>query len=68
MSTMSLDITTVRPHRVLRWSRVRQRVAEWRRRARSRHELRTLDYGSLQDIGISGATADFESSKPFWQA
>jgi uncharacterized protein YjiS (DUF1127 family) len=67
MSTLSLNSTTLLPRRVVRWSHVRQCVTQWWRRARSRNELRCLDYSSLRDLGISSATADYEASKPFWQ-
>ncbi len=46
----------------LRWS-----ISEWRRRARSRHELRAMTDLDLLDVGISRASADLEASKPFWQ-
>ena len=68
MSTMSLDITTVRSRRGLRWSQVKQGLAEWQRRARSCNELMSLSDRCLQDIGISRCDAHFEASKPFWMA
>ena len=43
------------------------RVREWRRRSRSRAELRSLDLTS-GDFGISPDTAKWEVSKPFWIA
>ena len=45
---------------------VKQTITEWRRRMRSRHELASLDEISLQDIGMSQSTAEYEASKPFW--
>ena len=66
MSTIHLDLTTVRPVIVLRWNQVKQTITEWRRRMRSRHELASLDEISLQEIGMSQSTAEYEASKPFW--
>jgi uncharacterized protein YjiS (DUF1127 family) len=52
--------------RVLRSIRVKDCLAEWRRRARSRHELSNLDDRTLMDICVSRAAARFEASKAFW--
>ena len=41
--------------------------ATWRRRARERHELATLDARALHDIGLAPSTAQFEANKPFWR-
>jgi uncharacterized protein YjiS (DUF1127 family) len=65
MSTTN-QIMTMHRHRVLRWSNVKRSLGEWRRRARSRNELMNLSDTSLQDIGVSRSTADFEATKPFW--
>jgi uncharacterized protein YjiS (DUF1127 family) len=43
-------------------------LAEWRRRARSRHELAALCDRCLRDIGVTRYDADREMRKPFWQA
>ncbi len=56
-----------RQHHFLAWQSFTDRVREWRRRARSRAELRTLDLTS-GDFGVSRGTADMEASKPFWLA
>ena len=40
---------------------------EWRRRARDRAELATLDNRMLKDIGLTRAEAEFLSNKPFWR-
>jgi len=62
-------IQLVKPERVVsRWTRVKQTVAEWRRRVRSRSELANLNENDLQDSGISRSMAEFEASKPFWMA
>lgn len=39
----------------------------WRRRSRTRAELRQLEYASLVDIGITREQAEQEAAKPFWQ-
>lgn len=74
MSPMSLNVMTIRPRRASRWSQVIQGLAEWQRRERSRHELRSLSDRCLQDIDMSRVaemrryTSDFEACKPFWMA
>ncbi len=68
MSTMSLDITSLRSRGVSRWSQVKHGLAEWRHRARSRRELMNLSDADLRDIGITRCSAAFEASKPFWMA
>ena len=58
-----------KPERVVAcWTRVKQTVAEWRRRVRSRSELANLNESDLKDSGISRSMAEFEASKPFWIA
>jgi len=42
-------------------------LREWRRRARDRAELATLDDRMLKDIGLTRADAEFLSNKPFWR-
>jgi uncharacterized protein YjiS (DUF1127 family) len=49
------------------WQGLTVRVREWRRRSRSRAELRSLDLTS-GDFGIFRDTAQWEASKPFWMA
>jgi uncharacterized protein YjiS (DUF1127 family) len=39
----------------------------WRRRVRSRQELRELDDHLLKDIGLSRADVFYEVAKPFWR-
>lgn len=39
----------------------------WKRRARSRRRLLTLDARALADIGISPLEAEHEGNKPFWK-
>jgi uncharacterized protein YjiS (DUF1127 family) len=46
---------------------VKERLVAWRLRQRERAALFSLSDAELQDIGISRAQADFESSKPFWR-
>ena len=45
-----------------------QIFATWRRRARDRSELATLDGRSIRDLGISASEVQFEVNKPFWRA
>ena len=42
-------------------------LREWRRRARSRAELATLDERMLRDIGVTRAEIWHETNKPFWR-
>lgn len=42
-------------------------IEEWRRRARSRHELAVLCDRCLRDIGVTRYDAYREMSKPFWR-
>jgi uncharacterized protein YjiS (DUF1127 family) len=44
------------------------RLAEWRRRTRSRRELMKVSDRYLNDIGVSRCDAEVEASKPFWVA
>ncbi len=39
----------------------------WRRRARERRELSTLDQRALRDLGLSPSEVNFEANKPFWR-
>jgi len=71
MSTMRLDLTIQSLGRS--WSRVqvsavKRQLTGWRHNIRSRAELESLDDRSLQDIGLTRCTADFEAAKPFWVA
>lgn len=66
MNTMSLKSTIGHPDHISRWSQVKQHLAEWQRRARSRHELVNLSDSLLHDIGLSRCDAMSEASKPFW--
>lgn len=44
------------------------RVAQWRRRMRSRHELIMLGDVELADLSLSRSDARTETNKWFWQA
>ena len=44
------------------------RVAEWRRRTRSRNELMNLGDHVLRDLPFSNAQIRTEASKWFWQS
>jgi uncharacterized protein YjiS (DUF1127 family) len=45
-----------------------QILATWRRRARERRELATLDARGLRDLGLSASDVNFEANKPFWRS
>lgn len=45
-----------------------QRIALWRRRARTRRALAGLNARLLDDIGLAPAQARREAAKWFWQA
>jgi uncharacterized protein YjiS (DUF1127 family) len=47
--------------------RLRATLGDWRRRARGRGELASLDDRALADIGLSRADAEFLANKPFWR-
>lgn len=47
--------------------RLSARVAEWRMRRHSRHDLAMLDAHMLADIGVDPMTANDEAAKPFWR-
>jgi uncharacterized protein YjiS (DUF1127 family) len=78
MSTMGIEITTVRScgvrqtSQVSMWngmkSRMKSRFAEWRRRARSRAELARLDEAGARDLGLSRCDISGEAGKSFWEA
>ena len=44
-----------------------QIFASWRRRARERRELASLDTRTLRDLGLSPGEVQFEANKPFWR-
>lgn len=43
-------------------------LGTWRRRARERRELASLDHRTIRDVGLSPSEVQFEASKPFWRA
>ena len=47
--------------------RVLATLREWRRRARDRAELATLEDRMLKDIGLTRGDAECLSNKPFWR-
>ena len=51
-------------------SRARRRglVRTWLRRARDRRDLARLDPHLIEDVGVSRAWLEAETSKPFWRA
>ncbi|MFI5001521.1 MAG: DUF1127 domain-containing protein [Reyranellales bacterium] len=44
-----------------------QIFSTWRKRARERRELATLDYRTVHDLGLSPSEIQFEANKPFWR-
>jgi uncharacterized protein YjiS (DUF1127 family) len=48
-------------------SRVFATLREWRRRARDRAQLASLDDRMLRDIGLTRGDAEFLSNKAFWR-
>ncbi len=44
-----------------------QILETWRRRARERRELASLDRRTIQDLGLSTSQIQFEAGKPFWR-
>ena len=45
-----------------------QILAGWRRRARERRELASLDSRTIRDLGLSPSDVQFEVNKPFWRS
>ena len=44
-----------------------QIFSTWRRRARERRELASLDARTIRDLGMSHGDIQFEAGKPFWR-
>ena len=44
------------------------RLLVWQERASQRHALAALDDRMLNDVGLSRADVEWETSKPFWRA
>lgn len=42
-------------------------LATWRRRARERRELASLDHRTIRDLGLTRSAIQFEANKPFWR-
>lgn len=42
-------------------------LSTWRRRAKERRELSTMDARTLRDLGLSASDVNFEANKPFWR-
>ena len=68
MTTLNKSTKTARPFRLLSLSHVREGLANWSRRARSRKELMNLSDRCLNDIGIARHSSGLKSCKPFWMA
>lgn len=58
--------TGFRTQRSQGWSHLKQRLAEWHARYRSRQELEGLSDATLRDIGLTRCDARREAQKPFW--
>jgi uncharacterized protein YjiS (DUF1127 family) len=55
-------------HLCVRWgAHTAACIAEWRRRARSRRDLLTLNDRELSDAHLTRCDALNEASKPFWK-
>jgi uncharacterized protein YjiS (DUF1127 family) len=67
MSTMHVNVSTLRAYHAARRRRLRTIIVEWWQRVRSRYELASLGEADLRDVGLSRGEAEYESSKPFWQ-
>jgi uncharacterized protein YjiS (DUF1127 family) len=65
---MTMTFTTYETRHGARLSQVINHFNEWRRRARSRHELESLSDATLRDIGMTRCDVHRESNKPFWMA
>lgn len=50
------------------FGRMRETIAEWRKRAWERASLLELEDRDLHDLGMSRGAANFEAGKPFWRA
>jgi uncharacterized protein YjiS (DUF1127 family)/GNAT superfamily N-acetyltransferase len=46
---------------------IKNALAVWRQRSRTRRELAKFDARALADAGISTTMADFEAAQPFWK-
>ena len=57
---------TIHRRRWSRWGGLRQSIALWQHRSRSRNELESLSDATLRDIGISRWDAHREADKFFW--
>ena len=66
MANISLHYRTEAPL-MATVSAVGQLIATWRRRARERRELASLDHRTIRDLGISPTEIQFEANKPFWR-
>lgn len=52
---------------LVRTAAARDTVAEWRRRRRSRQELRALSPYQVRDFCLDPMAAERETTKPFWR-
>ena len=66
MADLSLHFTSKAPLAGT-FTAFQQIFSTWRRRARERRELATLDHRTLRDLGLTEGEVQFEASKPFWR-
>ena len=64
MSTMKHSAANSRVFRSSPWSAVRTLIVEWRRRVRSRYELRSLGDAELRDIGLTRSDVNDATALP----
>lgn len=64
---MALRPSTAPPAKTGVGRRLSVLLREWRKRAKGRAELASLDDRTLADIGITRAEAEFLANRPFWK-
>ena len=67
MADLSLHYTSKAPLAGT-FTALNQIFATWRRRAKERRELASLDARTLRDLGLSSSDINFEVNKPFWRS
>jgi uncharacterized protein YjiS (DUF1127 family) len=67
MTMISLSVNSTRSNNPPLWTKLKELFKEWRRRARSRYELTTLNDRDLSDICLTRMDVHAEYEKPFWR-
>jgi uncharacterized protein YjiS (DUF1127 family) len=62
----TFSVPTFRAYHAARKRHLRTLISGYWQRVRSRYELASLGEADLRDVGLSGAEAEFETTKPFW--